>query len=140
MESVLFFIYIYLFRFWQIGTIKTSKTHLLQIESALQYDFNTLQHRLTANKLLLNKTKSHTISGTCQSIKSNAYTSVTTCPDGTPLIKLNIPKTWAYGLTLNFHLNDILIILLGKLISVLVYFTDPETAFHLLLERSLCYN
>ena len=31
----------------------TSKTNLLQIESALQADLNTLQHYNTANKLLL---------------------------------------------------------------------------------------
>lgn len=50
--------------------IYTSKTNLLQIESVLQFDFNILQQWLTADKLLLSKTKSHTmIFGNRQSIK-----------------------------------------------------------------------
>ena len=71
--------------------IYTSQTDPLQIQSALQSDFNSLQHWLAANKLLLNKNKSHTMIFGAQQIiktkfKSPSY--VITCLDGTPLKKV----------------------------------------------------
>lgn len=108
--------------------IYTSKTNLLQIESALESDCNTLQYWLTANKLLLNKTKSHTMILPAKLINPNLQLIHVLLPDlmVRHCREVKTPNTSPNGLTLNFHLNVILIILWRQWPSVLMFFTDPE--------------
>ena len=89
-----------------------SQTDTFQIQSALQSGFNSLQHWLAANKLLLNKTKSHTmIFGTQQNIKTKFKSSsyMITCLDGTPLKKVEHIKylgLWLdCGLSFKYHID-----------------------------------
>lgn len=93
--------------------IYTSKPHLLQIQTALQSNFNTLQIWLLSNKQLLNKTKSYiVVFGTRQSLKTKSNNLIIKCNDGTSLHRVDQTKClvlWIESeLTFKPHINHIL--------------------------------
>ena len=63
--------------------IYTSKSNILQIQNALQLDFDAVQNWLSSNRLLLNKTKSYSmVFGTKHNLKSKSNNLIITCNDG----------------------------------------------------------
>ena len=73
--------------------IYTSEPHLLQIQTALQSDFNNLQSWLLSNKLLLNKSTFYImVFGTRHNLKSKSNNLILVCNDGTYLHQVDQTK------------------------------------------------
>ena len=95
--------------------IYTSNTNLLQIQSTMQQNFNKLESWLSANKLIINKTKTNTmLFGTIQNLKSKTehQSFNISCLDGTQLHRVDNIKYLGLWLDSNLsfkcHIDNII--------------------------------